>query len=216
MTAASVVDLTPALKEAAARPADRAVSTFDLSLRPKLPTRPAARVEAAYLPDLEAGQVWVIEISPMDELSPLHRDIISDGNVIIYDRSLEAIVAKALPLGGYAEPESSAKTIQRCIQFARDGWSVVRLVDPQAPAAHRNKQLQELSLRWQMATAKNEPSVFVSVAKVENGRRVTTPVEIDQELAAAIGEGNLTVVFSAIGTAVVPTFASTPENGLAG
>lgn len=60
------------------------------------------------------------------------------------------------------------------------------------------KQLKNLLLRWRMAAIKSEPTVFVSVAQAENGRRIPAPAEIDRELAAAIGMGKLTVVFSAV------------------
>lgn len=84
----------------------------------------------------------------------------TDGNVIIYDRALEAVVAKALPLGGYAEPELSARTVQRCLQCACDGWSVVRLVDRQTPAVMRIAHLRELAHCWQRTLTMGEPSIF--------------------------------------------------------
>jgi hypothetical protein len=175
---------------------------------------PDARDEPIHLPELEAGQIWVIEISPTDQLSTLHRAIMNIGNVIIYDRSLEAIVANALPLGGYAEPEAETKTAQRCVQFARDGWSVVRLLDRQTSAIQRIAHLRELAQCWQRAAATHKSAVFLAARNGEGARRITPAGDIDRELAATIDQGNLTVIFTATGA--VPTSAATPANGLAG
>jgi hypothetical protein len=132
MTVISVIDLRPAAKGVSSPIADQAPALDALSIsRQYSKDATDAESEPAHLSDLAGGQVWVIEISPTDELSPLHRKIVTESNVMIYDRSLEAIVAEALPLGGYAEPDSSAQAAQRCVRFARDGWSVVRLVDRQ-------------------------------------------------------------------------------------
>jgi hypothetical protein len=215
MTAASVIDLKPTTKESIARPAHRAVSPFDLSVMQKHPNGPTGACdEPVHLPALEAGQIWVIEISPTSELSTPHWAIMTTGNVIIYDRSLEAIVADALPLGGYAEPEAEAKTAQRCVQFARDGWSVVRLLDRQTPAIRRIAHLQELAQCWQRATAIHKSAVFWAAGNGEGARRITPAGDIDRELAATIDQSNLTVVFTATGA--VPISAATPANGLAG
>jgi hypothetical protein len=215
MTAASVIDLKPTTKESIARLAHRAVSPFDLSVMRERPNGPTtARDEPVHLPKLEAGQIWVIEMSPTDEPSTLHRASMTTGNVIIYDRSLEAIVAKTLSLGGYAEPEAEAKTVQRCVQFAHDGWSVVRLVDRQTSAIRRIAHLRELARHWQRAAATHKPAVFLAAGNGEGARRITPAGDIDRELAATIDQGNLTVVFTATGA--VPTSAATPANGLAG
>jgi len=148
MTAASVIDLQPTTKEGVARPAHRAMSPFDLSVMRERPNGPtAARDEPVHLPELESGQIWVIEMSPTDELPMLHRAIMTTGNVIIYDRSLEAIVVNALSLDGYAEPEAVAKTAQRCVQFGRDGWSVIRLLD----LKHRRSGGSRICKSWRSA-----------------------------------------------------------------
>jgi hypothetical protein len=160
------------------------------------------------------GQIWMIEISPTDELSTLHRAILTTGNVIIYDRSLEAIVAKTLPLGGYAEPEAKAKTAQRYVHFACDGWSVVRLLDRQTPAIRRIAHRRELAQCWQRVAAPHTSAVFLAAGNGDGARRITSAGDIDRELAVTIDQGNLTVVFTATGA--VPTSAATPANGLAG
>jgi hypothetical protein len=187
MTAASVIELKPTTKEGVARPTDRAMSLFDLSVIWKHPSGPTTACdEPIHLPELEAGQIWVIEISPTDELSTLRRVIMTTGNVIIYDRSLEAIVADTLPLGGYAEPEAEVKTVQRCVQFARDGWSVVRLLDRQTPAIRRIAHLRELAQCWQRAAATHKSAIFLSAGNGDGARCITSAGDIDRELAATI------------------------------
>jgi hypothetical protein len=51
--------------------------SFDLSAMRKRAGASAARDKPVHLPELEAGQIWVIEISPTDELSTLHRAIMT-------------------------------------------------------------------------------------------------------------------------------------------
>jgi hypothetical protein len=161
MTAAAVIHFNPTTKEGVARPVDRAVSPPNLSVvRKRLSGPTATRDEPVHLPELEAGQIWVIEISPTDELSTLRRAIMTTANVIIYDRSLEAIVADTLPLGRYAEPE--AQTVKRCVQLARDGWSVIRLLDRQTSPIRRTAHLRELARCWQGAATTGESAVFFS------------------------------------------------------
>jgi hypothetical protein len=215
MTAAAVIDFNPTTKEGVARPIDRAVSPSNLSVvRKRLSGATVTRDEPVHLPELEAGQIWVIEISPTDELSTLRRAIMTTVNVIIYDRSLEAIVADTLPLGRYAEPEAEAQTVERCVQFARDGWSVVRLLDRQTSPIRRTAHLRELARCWHGAATTGKSAVFLSAGNGEGARCMTPAGDIDRELVATIDQGNLTVVFTA--TDAVPTSAATPANGLAG
>src|SRR5437016_5594600 len=69
---------------------------------------PYGTAECLILPDIEPGQVWVVEHTSTDlRLSALARRAICAANVVVYDRALYAIVAANLPLGGYAEPTSS-------------------------------------------------------------------------------------------------------------
>jgi hypothetical protein len=206
MTVISLIDLRPAAKGVYSPIADQALALDALT---------DAESEPAHLPDLAGGQFWLIEISPTNELSTLHRKIVTESNVIIYDRSLEAIVAEALPLGGYAEPDSSAQAAQRCVRFVRDGWSVVRLVDRQTPARRRTTHLQDLARRWQ-TIATGEPTIFFSSGADRDCRRINAARSVDAVLTAAIDEAARTVVFCAIGAAFAPTFAATPANGLAG
>ena len=217
MTVISLIDLRPAAEGVSSPIADQALALDALSIKRQY-SEHATDVESepAHLPDLAGGQIWVIEISPTDELSTLHRKIVTESNVKIYDRSLEAIIAEALPLGGYAEPNSSAQAAQRCVRLARDGWSVVRLVDRQTPAHRRTAHLQDLARRWQ-TIAIGEPTIFFSSgAGRDCRRRINAARAVDAALTAAIDEDVRTVVFCAIGAAFVPTSVATPANGLAG
>jgi hypothetical protein len=214
MTGAAIIDSKSEAKQDVSRPIDRSPLLDPLSV-PQLPIGPTAVCdESVHLPELKAGQIWVTEISPRHELSRLHQAMMTTANVIIYDRLLEPIVAEILPLGGYAEPAAGAKTVQRCVHFARDGWSVVRLIDRQIPAIRRIAHLRELAQCWQRAAATRQSAVFLAAGDGEGARRATSAGDIDRELAATIDHIDLTVVFTATGT--VPTCAATPANGLAG
>jgi hypothetical protein len=216
MTVISLVELRPAAKGVSSPIANQAPALDALSIKRQDSKHPIdAESEPAHLPDLAGGQVWVIEISPPDELSTLHRKIVTESNVMIYDRSLEAIVAGVLPPGGYAEADSSAQAAQRCVRLARDGWSVVRLVDRQTPAHRRTAHLQDLARRWQ-TIAISEPTIFFSSGAGRDCRRINAARAVDAALTAAIDEDVRTVVFCAIGAAFVPTSVATPANGLAG
>jgi hypothetical protein len=80
------------------------------------------------LPAITPGELWLLPPPGLGtEIGSLARHALTKANVIIYDRAVVDLVATILPLGGYAEPASS-DGMRRCIQFARDGWSVVRLL----------------------------------------------------------------------------------------
>ncbi len=216
MTPASVIELRPPAPETAAAPSVRAIPT-ELSPATGCESASAAvAVAPAPLPELAAGQLWVVEISPHDGISALHRALITKGHVIIYDRSLEATVAALPPLGGYAEPASTAQTAQRCIRFTHDGWSVIRLVDRTTPAVRRSADLLALARCWQKARTTDEAEIFVATAGGHNARRLTAAAEIAPALAAAIAADGLIVVFAGGGPAAVPTLCGSLANGLAG
>src|SRR5579871_6056917 len=110
MTPASVIELRPPAPETAAAPSVRAIPT-ELSPATGCESASAAvAVAPAPLPELAAGQLWVVEISPHDGMHALHPALISTGHLITSDPGLEATVAVMLPLGGYAEPASTAYT----------------------------------------------------------------------------------------------------------
>ena len=99
--------------------------------RTPLVQRPPVAVDLPALPSVQPGKLWLVEF-PLTEpvLSPLEHRALTTANVVIYDRSLEKAVARALPLGSYAEPAIPGHAgWERVIRFARDGWSVAKLVD---------------------------------------------------------------------------------------
>jgi hypothetical protein len=87
------------------------------------------------LRNIAPGQLWLVEVSPeASELPSFEHRVFVSANVVIYDRVLSPLVAAALPLGNYAEPATARShaaeksTFDRCLRFALDGWSVIRLV----------------------------------------------------------------------------------------
>jgi hypothetical protein len=84
-------------------------------------------------PTIEPGQVWVAETHAVS-LSAFHSRVLLRTNVVLYERSLAGLVARVLPIGGYAEPlpaglHAGPAVAPRAVQFAADGWSVLQLVE---------------------------------------------------------------------------------------
>ena len=177
--------------------------------------------ECPVLPDIQPGQVWVVEHTPADlHLSPLARRPISAANVVIYDRALYAIVAANLPLGGYAEPASSPDRlldmpIDRCLQFARDGWSVVWLAD------HRTRREERIGrLVDRMITAGcsgfTPVTLFVTGAGEMPRQTQTELCRLGALVAGKTREGALAIAFGAVGAGAAPHLHAISTNGLAG
>ncbi|HEV2100382.1 MAG TPA: ATP-binding cassette domain-containing protein [Stellaceae bacterium] len=84
-------------------------------------------------PTVAAGELWLIAVPDAEsKLTSLEYRALTTANVIVYDRTLTEAVAPLLPLGGYAEP-AGGDGLVRCLQFVRDGWSVVRLIEQPSP-----------------------------------------------------------------------------------
>jgi hypothetical protein len=124
------------------------IAPFDrrVPCREKLPglaTLPA-------LPDVEPGQLWLIELpAAADGLPALLRRVLDRVNVVIYDRALADSVAASLPLGSYAEPAASSDetanpAAARAVRFAFDGWSVARLVPARPTQRERIARVRRL------------------------------------------------------------------------
>jgi hypothetical protein len=147
----SVTELLPAAQlERTVAPASRLVS----------------RAMSTGLPDIRAGQLWLIELAMNSEPSPALRRILADANVVIYDRSLTDIVASCLPMGGYAEPaaradESGDPAAARAVRFAADGWSVVRLVPARPTQRERLVRVRRLVEETAPHRAASEVAVTV-------------------------------------------------------
>ena len=86
------------------------------------------------LPNVDPGQIWLIEHDPSAAFGALDRTVLSHANVVLYDRALAALVEQALPIGAYAEPLPATVPLAgpaiaaRALEFAIGGWSVVQLV----------------------------------------------------------------------------------------
>jgi hypothetical protein len=177
------------------------------------------------LPSIRPGQVWVVEpLTAGAHLSPLGHRAVSSADVVIYDRALYPIVAATLPLGGYAEPASSEdnspdKTIDRCIQFARDGWSVVWLVD-RAPSRDARVDWVGRQLAHRLIGAGSPASQ--SVAPLGNGAgdaletTETSFCRFGDALDGANSERSLVIAFPAVSAKAAARLHPVSSNGLAG
>ena len=197
-----------------------------------LPKRRASRaVELLALPTVRPGQLWFVEL-PVSEprLAPLEHRVLTSANVIIYDRALAGTVAGILPLGGYAEPALSIggaadHVLERCLRFARDGWSVARLLDPQVKPDKSSERIQidrirqlseqllsrETLANLPVAIFVNEGGVIYKKSGIELGelRDILDFGGAEHPLA-------LMIAFGAIDTEAIPRFSIVSANGLAG
>jgi hypothetical protein len=177
--------------------------------------------ERPALPGIQPGQLWVVEdLSTDPDLSPLGHHAITLANVVIYDRTLYPIVAANLPHGGYAEPASwpdgaIASVVDRCIQFARDGWSVVWLADHGMPRDERIGRLVD-----RMIGAGCPASLSVTLFANANGNIIQrTETELDRlgiVIEATTSEDCLAIAFAAVGAGAAPHLRAIASNGLAG
>jgi hypothetical protein len=171
------------------------------------------------------GQLWVVELSATEpSLSPFEYLVITTANVVIYDRPLAPMVAKVLPLGGYAEPASSSgernldQAWERCLRFARDGWSVVRLVEHSPLAQHRSERIQYLAERL---TAAEIPANLPVLLFVDAGGDTYEKTEahlgaLSPVIGARCVERRLSIAFTVISVEVAPHLSVASSNGLAG
>jgi hypothetical protein len=96
---------------------------------PDVPRRRDVPAALPPLPDVVPGQLWLIELDAACPMPVAAHQVLDRANVVIYDRILGDMVAQGLPLGGYAEPALGAEpAAARSVRFARDGWSVARLL----------------------------------------------------------------------------------------
>jgi hypothetical protein len=165
------------------------------------------------LPRMRSGQLWVTALASAEpETAPLEYSALTTANVVIYDRTLAPIVARFLPLGGYAEPavpgeDGVGATLVRCVRFARDGWSIARLVQPGGECRH----LSELALSLEMP-ADLRVTVF---ANLGGSVYETSEIRLD-ELIHFDRSSSLTVICDAIGGGHGPKLSVASTNGLAG
>ncbi|HVC52168.1 MAG TPA: hypothetical protein VND87_09115 [Stellaceae bacterium] len=130
-------------------------------------SRAAVSESIASLPAIGPGQIWLVELHPDRPASSVERRVLEAANVIIYDRTLAATVAEILPLGLYAEPAPpaaeapDAAMIDRCVRFARDGWSVVRAVVAGTRAPNREARQHAFAARLRTERIGGEPAMRV-------------------------------------------------------
>jgi hypothetical protein len=189
-----------------------------------LPVRSMRRAISGALREIRPGQLWLIELPMNSEPSSALRRVLGDANVLIYDRSLTDIVANYLPIGGYAEPaargnEDGDPTAARAVQFALDGWSVVRLV-PARPT-QRERLVRARRLVEQAGLSRAASQVAVTVHSDINAP-VSEPTEtmlnrLDLAVVTYPREARLTIVvdLATPGPAVARLY-SIAGNGLAG
>jgi hypothetical protein len=200
------------------------------SWRPADFTPPKARYQGypaelvkSPLPKMRRGQLWFAEITSADPVpASLEHQALTSANVIIYDRALAPTVSRFLPLGGYAEPAAPSRlsfdaTWNRCLRFAREGWSVARLIHPsreQLAAEVRN--LSRLLLGRGLA-----PDLVVVFANLGDGVYEKSQMAL-WELDAALGLGGfaealpLTIVCDVVHSGVSSHASDASTNGLAG
>ena len=171
------------------------------------------------------GQLWVVELSATEpSLSPLEYRVITTANVVIYDRLLAPMVAKVLPLGGYAEPASSSgerrldQAWERCLRFARNGWSVVRLVEHSPSPQQRFERIQCLTERLMAAEV---PTNLPVLLFADEGGDTCEKTEahlgaLSLVTSAHSIERRLSIAFTTISAEVLPHLSAASSNGLAG
>jgi hypothetical protein len=183
---------------------------------------PAGAVDLAALPTVGPSQLWYVELPSAErEFSPLEYQVLTTANVVIYDRALASTVAKFRPMGGYAEPAAPSNlasdlALERCARFARDGWSVARLVDRDRERVARIPQLSE----W-LQPVKSPVGLPVELFVNTGGRYGRNTVEISElgDIINCVSLGQtitLVIRFSGIDAGAAPRFSVASANGLAG
>lgn len=148
-------------------------------------TRPLAAPTLATLPEIKPGQLWLVEApAAKAAFSTPARHALDGVNVVIYDRALANRLGHVLPLGAYAEPAaddaaSASAAATRCVRFARDGWSVVRLMPPRLPQRDRLRYVNDFVAA--LAAAKVPGSLPVRVmAEAADGIREDAATSLDR------------------------------------
>jgi hypothetical protein len=173
---------------------------------------------APALPAVTSGQLWLVELPLEGERPASVHHALRGANVVIYDRSLAQPVAQALSLGGYAEAADPEIAAARCVRFARDGWSVARVLPVRLSPRERTRQVQDVV--DELASAKVLGRLRVSIF-TESAGRIEQRIEARFDDLAAIVAGQtrdtrLTIVIDAFGGAVASRLHAVAANGLAG
>ena len=186
-------------------------------------SRQTVPVELPALPSVQPGELWLVEFPPTEfRLSPLGHRALTTANVVVYDRSLGTIVAGSLPLGGYAEPSTPGDAAWgRALRFARDGWSVTKLVD--TAALSREERIVRIRRWTDRLLALGLPSHLpVSVFSHLGGQLYERTGTEFGELGAILDpravepSRSLTIILDVAAGGTAPRFSVASANGLAG
>jgi hypothetical protein len=182
--------------------------------------RPHAPVPLPTLPVVTPGQLWLVELPAGTEPSLAGHHALDGVNVVIYDRTLADIVALALPLGTYAEPAParSVAAAARSVHFARDGWSVVRLLPARLASRERTRWVQDIV--DELAAAKvagNLPVTIVTTSADGVQERIEARFDDLASIVASHPRDTLlAIVIDAFAGAGVARLHAVAANGLAG
>ena len=191
-----------------------------ITIRPvrRRPTPPALPT----LPDIAPGQLWLVE-APAVKGAPSTpaRHALDGANVVIYDRALAGRLAFSFPLGTYAEPASESPddaVAVRCVRFARDGWSVARLMAPRLPQRERVLRIRAFADALAAARVPGSQPVRV-LAEAAYGFREETDTRLDRladTVATYDRDTRLAIVIDAFDGGASAGLQAVAGNGLAG
>jgi siroheme synthase len=133
------------------------------------------------------GEYWLIEQPPGKGLSSFDCSALSSADIVIYDRSLAALVAQVLPIGRYAEPlfhggEPQPAVSPRAWRFAAEGWRVAQLIEGRRGDKQRLRDAVEALIQLQ---ADDLPLLAIAKRRVDrqqlrDGRLYDLPELIDE------------------------------------
>jgi hypothetical protein len=101
---------------------------------------------------VKPGQIWLIEHGSAAPLFACDRVALTGADVVLYDRTLAALVAPVLPTGAYAEPlpltvqAAGFAVSTRALALAAGGWSVAQLVETRTDRRLRLRSAAEALL----------------------------------------------------------------------
>jgi len=175
----------------------------------------------SHLPSVQPGQLWLIEARPGGVLSAPARPAVAGANVVVYDRALAGALSDGLPLGTYAEAATEGlhdASLSRCVRFARDGWSVARILA--APASQRDRVAGIRSLAKQIAGDRPAADIAVTViGELPDGICEPTHSKLDRLDLTVVTypqDAHLTVVVDGVGSPGAARLQPVAGNGLAG
>jgi hypothetical protein len=172
------------------------------------------------LPAVKPGQLWLVELPAAGAPFAPACHVLDSANVVIYDRALAGAVADSLPLGGYAEPAAaqSEAAAARCVRFARDGWSVARLLPTRLPQRERTRRIQDIvdELAAAHVAGQHSVSIFAEAADGIEERFETRFDDVAAVVASYPRDTRLAIVIDAFNSDAAARLHAVAANGLAG